>query len=281
MSYIPQPLPFLFSNEPIAMEIKYEKQFTTVNDVWHDADHLHDFYEIYVNLSGDVSFRVGNQIFPIKRGDVILTSPNELHRCLYHSDCIHEHFCIWFKDFSLSEELLFSRFSDQPLLVLSAEDKEQVIEHCFELYQFQHAENELQFRVAHHFFAILDLILTGKQVANASQNLPVRFTEILLYVSRHFQESSFNVAALGRATHISCSTLNRYFLNYFQTSPSLYIESCRFSEAKKLLRSGFSVQHTCFHSGFSDCSYFIKRFHKKFGLTPMQYRKKWESGLGD
>ena len=281
MPYVPRPLPFLFSHEPIAMEIHYEKQFTTVNDVWHDADHLHDFYEIYVNLSGDVSFRVGNQIFPIQRGDVILTTPNELHRCLYHEDCIHEHFCIWFKDFSLSEELLFSRFSDQPLLVLSDEEKEQLIEHCFELYQFQHAENELQFRVAHHFFAILDLILTGKQVANAAQNLPVRFTEILLYVSRHFQEASFNVAALGKATHVSCSTLNRYFSNYFQTSPSLYIESCRFSEAKKLLRSGHSVQHTCFHSGFSDCAYFIKRFHKKFGLTPMQYRKNWESRVSE
>ena len=52
-----------------------------------------------------------------------------------------------------------------------------------------------------------------------------------------------------------------------------YIEAKRFSEAKNLLGTGQSVQSACLNSGFSDCSYFIMRFRKRFGITPSQYQK--------
>ena len=277
MAYDPRPMPILPAGGGIAMEITYEKQFTTVDDVWHDADHLHDFYEIYINLSGDVSFRVDQQVYPVTRGDMILTMPNGVHRCLYHGDGVHEHFCIWIKGLSQSDEVLISRFVRQTKIVLSDADKERLIEHCFELYRSRQEENEQRFRAAHHFFGILDLICTGKQVVDVTQSLPLRFTEMLLHISRNFHDPSFNVAALGKAFFISNSSLNRYFSTYFQTTPSLYIESSRFAEAKKLLRMGYSVQHTSFHCGFSDCPYFVKRFRTKFGITPMQYRKQCEA----
>lgn len=273
MQYHPIPLPLLPGSNTIAVEIKYEKQFTTVDDVWHDEDHLHDFYEIYINLTGDVSFRVGEQVYPIEGGDMILTTPNELHRCLYHSDCVHEHFCIWIKGVPLSNEAIASRFTKQTRIALSDANKEKLLEHCFGLYQSMQKENELQFRAAHHFFGILDLICTGKQTGNDAQILPIRFTEILLYISRHFSDPSCNVTQVCEQFFISKSSLRRLFSNYFQTTPSQYIESYRFAEAKKLLMTGHSAQYTCFHCGFSDCSYFVMRFRKKFGVTPAQYRK--------
>ena len=35
--------------------------------------HIHDICEIYVNISGDVSFMVENKVFTISHGDVIIT----------------------------------------------------------------------------------------------------------------------------------------------------------------------------------------------------------------
>ena len=58
--------------------------------------HLHSECEIYINLSGDVSFMVEEKIYPIRPGDAILTRPYEYHHCIYHSDAPHEHFWILF-----------------------------------------------------------------------------------------------------------------------------------------------------------------------------------------
>lgn len=277
--YHPRLHPLLPGSGAISIEIDYEKQLASTDDVWHDDDHLHDFYEIYVNLSGDVSFRVEDQIYAIRRGDIILTSPNKLHRCMYHNDGMHEHFCIWINGLPFSDELLASRFARESHVILSDRDKESLIEHCFGLYESRQAENELRFRAAKHLFGILDLICNGSRVSTSAQDLPAQFSEILLYISRHFQEPSFNVTTLSQRFFISNSTLNRHFTTYFQTSPSQYIEACRFAEAKKLLRIGHSVQETGLRCGFSDCPYFVKRFHKKFGITPLQYRKQCQREL--
>lgn len=273
MGYIPTLLPLMPGGEMISTEITYGKEFTTVDDVWHDDDHLHDSYEIYINLSGDVSFRVEDQVYAISRGDIILTSPNQRHRCIYHSDCVHEHFCIWIKGLPLLDDALANRFANQSLIAFSEADTETLIDHCFGLYESCQKETALRFRAAHHFFGILDLICNGKQMATSAQSLPVQFTQILLYISRHFQEPSCNVSLLCEKFFISKSSLRRQFAACFQTTPSAYIESRRFSEAKKLLLTGHSVQYTCFHSGFSDCSYFVMRFRRKFGMTPGQYQK--------
>ena len=271
MKYNPRLSPLFPSADHIMAEVQYCKYHTTVDDVRHDNDHIHDFYEIYVNLNGNVSFRVENRVYPIRRGDIILTRPNEIHRCIYHSDCVHEHFCIWISGLSSS---LFEKtpFSDQTLLRFSDEDKEKLISHCFRLYQCT-KEDPSPFSRERHFFTLLDLICTGKQTAPALPSLPLGFTEILLYISHHAYEPGCNVTGLCRTFFISRSQLNRDFHASFQTTPSAYIESCRMSEAKRLLQIGYSVQYTALHCGYTDTSYFVMRFRKKFGITPLQYQK--------
>ena len=61
-----------------------------------DPEHIHTCYEIYVNVSGDVSFLHNKSIYPIQKGDIIIAAPGEVNYCNYHSPCIHERFCIWF-----------------------------------------------------------------------------------------------------------------------------------------------------------------------------------------
>lgn len=272
MVFMPTLLPLLPDGNEIYTEITYEKHFTTVDDSYHDDEHIHDFYEIYVNLSGDVSFLVEDRVYPIQRGDIILTAPNKIHRCIYHSDCVHEHFCIWIKGLSLDDNILETSFKNRSHIVLSDKDKELLIERCFALYQNHRAENGLRFRAAHSFFGIVDLVCTAEQVSASAKSLPVNFTDILLFISRHFHEPSCNIERLCDRFFISKSSLHRRFIKYFGTSPARYIESIRFAEAKKLLSIGHSVQYVCFHCGFSECSYFIMRFRKKFGVTPHQYK---------
>ena len=274
MIYSPQLKPLMEHQGGIHLDVLYEKRFTTMNDITHDEQHIHDFYELYVNLSGDVSFLVENNVYPIHRGDMILTSPNEIHRCIYHNDCVHEHFCIWMKELPCSSSLLKSEFDSNKLVILSEKNKQNLIDHCFALYKSHNGSETLRFRALSSFTGILDLICNHRQNASASQEqLPESFSKIVDYIICNYMDPSCNVTTLCREFYISKSTLCRKFQQYFQMTPSDYIESKRFSEAKKLLSAGVSVQDTCAGSGFSDCSYFIMRFRKKFGVTPYKYQK--------
>ncbi len=273
MPYVPQLTPLPLCKESVRTEFFYEKRYTEKNDVTHDAEHLHDFYEIYVNLGGDVSFLVEDTLYPIKRGDVVVTRPNELHKCIYHGDGIHEHFCLWMDAWPLASERLRAQFERQTLVVLPQEDKNRLIELCFALCQSDGDDELQQLRTAARFFEVLDLVSNSRSAVPPAHALPKSFSEIVDYITTHYAEPSCTVALLCDRFYISKSTLCRRFRRYFQISPSDYIESKRFSEAKKLLDAGQSVQDTALNSGFSDCSYFILRFRKKFGMTPYHFQK--------
>lgn len=76
---------------PFSMQIAYVDidSHSSLNQFEH---HIHPECEIYLNLSGDVSFMVEDRIYPITAGSVIITRPHEYHHCIYHSDKRHRHY---------------------------------------------------------------------------------------------------------------------------------------------------------------------------------------------
>lgn len=70
--------------EPFYMNIRYiETDSKSIGNVFEQ--HVHDECEIYFNLSGDVSFMVEDNIYPITPGSAVITRPYENHHCIYHS----------------------------------------------------------------------------------------------------------------------------------------------------------------------------------------------------
>ena len=81
---------------PCDLSVSYSE--ISVDSPFNDEhSHIHGECEIYLNLSGDVSFEVENRLYPIKRGSVIITRPYEHHHCIYHSDLPHGHYYSWRK----------------------------------------------------------------------------------------------------------------------------------------------------------------------------------------
>ena len=156
---------------------------------------------------------------------------------------------------------------------VTQQEKEKIIEACFEFYKSRDRDSHRPFVAVKSFFEILDILCTDRYDTIEAQSLPTGFSEIIEYISKHYTEPTCNVSHICNTFYLSKSTICRRFRRYFQTTPSDYIEAKRFSEAKNLLGAGQSVQNACLNSGFSDCSYFIMRFRKRFGMTPSQYQK--------
>ena len=77
--------------------------------------HIHELFEIYLNLSGNVSFMVENHTYPISKGSLIITRPFEYHHCICHDNKENEHYCLQFSG-NENKELLrpfFEREADE------------------------------------------------------------------------------------------------------------------------------------------------------------------------
>ncbi|MBE6547202.1 MAG: AraC family transcriptional regulator [Ruminococcaceae bacterium] len=240
-----------------------------------DENHVHRECEIYVNMSGNVSFMVEGRMYPVFPGSIIITRPYEYHYCVYHSHDIHKHCCVWFS--TEGNEDLFPKFfereaGEKNLLILSINAQEKLFKLCRELVEPQQTEVEKIYR----FFSLLHLLDTAEQSDSSGELCPTDVTEVLEYINHHFSEPLV-IGELARMVHVSINTLERHFEETLHMSPSAYLKKRRLARAAELLHENFSVMEACENSGFSDYSGFIALFKKAYGVTPLTYKKQMRS----
>ena len=239
----------------------------------HGAEkpHIHDSYEIYVNVSGDVAFLVNNRLYPVRKGDVIVSRPGDVHICVYRSEAPHECYCFWLNCPEDSPLLTFTKRTDFSNFIHYSDDTRRELLRLLQRLKDAEDAHREPARTA-YVFRLLALFNEGEQTEQERTMLPKSIQQVLDYINCNFTQLHC-VDDIVKATHISNSTLNRWFRTYLQLSPHKYMEALKLSYAQKLLLEGRSVTDVCNLSGFTDCSRFIAIFKGKFGQTPLQYQK--------
>lgn len=155
------------------------------------ASHIHDECEIYVNMSGKVSFMVENRLYPVGWGDIILSRPYEYHHCVSHSNQPHEHYWILFT--ASGNEALLRPFFDRSLgernrVVLSPRGKAAFLQICGRLLQRQRGEELSSLRL---FLDLLDLLNEGETAAAPGLDaaLPEELAGIVRYMHANFADA--------------------------------------------------------------------------------------------
>lgn len=81
----------------------------------------------------------------------------------------------------------------------------------------------------------------------------------------------------GRSQEHLCRSMRRYY----GISPQDYVLELRLDEAVHLLlNSGLDISTTAYGVGFNNLSYFRRCFRKRFGMSPVQYKKMRKSRCG-
>lgn len=95
------------------------------------------------------------------------------------------------------------------------------------------------------------------------------------FIEQHFQDP-LSVDSLAERTSISLRNFIRRFKKATNNTPIEYIQRVRVEAAKKMLESTtLNVTQAMFASGYNDDKSFRKVFKKYSGLTPLEYRKKY------
>ncbi len=256
---------------PFQFSVNYVDIDAKASENQHEH-HVHAECEIYLNLSGDVSFMVEDHIYPIVPGSMIITKPYEYHHCIYHSNARHRHYWILFSADGNEEffELFFRRaVGEQNLLVTPPEEMERLLSILERLME----DTLSPFYKYYYFFELIDL-MNHSQIKKRADSK--KLSPDLVFAVQYFSQNltaPITMADVAKLAHVSLNTLERHFVKSLRLSPTEYLKRRRLSLAMELLRGGATVSEAGLESGFPDCSAFISCFKKQTGITPLQYKK--------
>ena len=270
---VPQLNETISSLSGMRFSVVYSNKYLKVDDPDADPLHIHNYLEIFLNVSSDISFLVNNNLYPVPAGDAIISCPGDIHMGIFHKSAVQEYVCIWIDADFTSPIFSFLRKGDfSPLFSFDEQTKKKLQYLAFSLLDVCKKEGS-ELEKTSYLLQILTIFEKKTPHDTAQADIPETLQNILDDIHENFSEihSVNNILA---SHFVSSATLTRWFRKYLHTSPREYLESVRLSNAAALLSSGCSVTDACMRSGFSDCSHFIVLFKKKFGETPLKYKKK-------
>lgn len=109
-----------------------------------------------------------------------------------------------------------------------------------------------------------------------SNSRPAIQQRIMDYVSQNAYDESLSLDCVADRFHLSKRQVERYITDGFGLSFRDYITQRKIEYAKELLLKGTSVADTSSAIGYSNVTYFIKRFKEKVGVTPGSYKSSLE-----
>lgn len=96
------------------------------------------------------------------------------------------------------------------------------------------------------------------------------------FIREHYMEK-IGMTVLAERSHLSISALERRFKKYLGITPQAYITQVRLENAKRLLvETTLPISVIGDKVGFSDPSYFSRKFHRMFEELPSEFRQNFQ-----
>lgn len=255
----------------------------TISDPPGNMDiHMHDFYELYYFLSGDVTYYIEGQVYRIKKNDMMIINNKELHRPKFNSARPYERMVIHFKPEYVAP---FITKDYNPLFYLEKRklghhnkvEAEEVISSGIGRY-FSEMEECIRKSLSETPLVVKTLLLQMLVALNGiylrKKNIRAdlakydqRIITIVDYINNNI-DKKISLALLEEKFFI-----NKYYLcHLFKETTGFtvieYLTYKRIMKAKELLAKGYPVLEVCHSVGFGDYSSFYKVLKRLVGKSP-------------
>ena len=236
--------------------------------------HCHDYYEFFVVLNGSFLECCNGQELVMQPGmgqllgsddEHMLSNPSEEKNLLYNIAVRKDRYE------QLTALLLQCRNGSKDALVfcLDSENLERFREKLRLLQQIWESAGEREFLLQSLCCDVfVNIFLKGRE-----SSAPNWLSELY----DKMQEPENFIGGITRMQELagkSQAYLNRIFYKYYGQTPTAFINSCRLTEACRLLRSTEEkILDIAYDCGYENLSYFNRQFRKRYGQTPKEYRK--------
>lgn len=269
--------------DPIHTEMLYLHRVTTYN--MGTFYHRHDAYELYLFLRGNVNFYIENRCYHLQPGDLIILTPEEMHRSFALDKHEYERITINLKKsylnrLSTSSTNLSACFDFRPkgkanIIHLESAQLHQVLQLTRELEQILTASDygaDIKANIQ-----IAQLLLVINLVFQNTSFVPTDIMPKLVRNTMDYIEANLagelTLKHLSEALCMNSAYISRQFKKHTGLTIRAYVLSRRIELSKYYLSEGMSITEACYQSGFRDYANFIRSFTKLVGTSPGKFTR--------
>ncbi|WP_239613645.1 helix-turn-helix transcriptional regulator [Cohnella mopanensis] len=260
------------------------------NGVFDPVFHSHTFYEVYYFHEGKCNYLIGDQIYHLAPGDLILMYGMTLHcpkidpLVPYVRSIIHFDPAILRPYTELPQVVPilqpFEQFKNYRLS-LRGEDRAEVERILDVMHGYQQRGDEVgEGRLRLAFVDLLHFIyerclqpLKEQRVFPSEKEKTVQ--EVIALLEERYSDDELNMEQLQRELHLSKSYLAKIFKQVTGVTIFEYVYRKRINEARILflLHPMLAVTEVSFRLGFKHLAHFSRLFKDHVGVSPERYKK--------
>lgn len=272
----------------------YHRDHPTVN---MPAFHSHEFYEIYIYLTGTATMVIEGYEQALVRGNMYIIPPGHMHRAVHQDTCaLYERVFLYVSrdcmrdmgsgDFSILKILDGRTTAGHYRFHLSEAELKDIVQQADSVIAGSGEGDPARVLINRCRFNMMLAWIAEKvqEAAEEDSALPLtRMGEVISYLNDNLSRDH-RLDELAERFYLSKYYLLHEFRRHTNTSIYQYLLSKRIIYAKILLQQGQSPGSASRACGFRDYSCFYRAFKKETRISPQQYishlRKQAEDGHG-
>ncbi|HZG70945.1 MAG TPA: AraC family transcriptional regulator [Chondromyces sp.] len=249
--------------------------------------HWHEEIQFAFIIKGEALFQINEEKVTVSEGEGIFINSGRLHMAeeKNHSGCVY--ICLNVSpEFVLSQELYatyvkpYIQATNLSYVYLSAKASwgKNILDAMMKIHRLinrQPPYYEMDI-TAQLTFIWKNLIVNGFQLEfeQAEMLKSHRMKQMLNWIHLHYAEKIM-LEDIAKAGQLSRSECCRYFKRMLKQTPLNYVNDYRIQKSLVLLQQSESnVTDVAYQVGFNSTSYFIDKFQKLIGMTPLAYKKR-------
>lgn len=261
---------------------------TNHNKGFYLYPHLHTEFEILVIKKGDGIMYVDNKEYKLSEGDGIFINSRCIHFGGKRSNIPSSFYAIVFSERMLGSNLndivtekyvspIINNTKKLPMhLQRSIPWQEEILNIADNIYSFKDLSSWCcELKIKAQLLALWSLLWDNALPSGASSTDKhlSDIKSILEYMDTNYSVK-LTLSELAKRCHMSTGHFCRVFSSIMQKSPFEFLMDVRIEKSCHLLSTtSIPISNVAISCGFSDFSYYSKRFKEKAGCTPSDYRK--------
>nr|WP_036716854.1 AraC family transcriptional regulator [Paenibacillus sp. JCM 10914] len=250
--------------------------------------HSHAFYEIFYFHEGRCTYLIGDSVFVLKPGDLLLMNGLTLHcpsvepGSKYVRSIIHFDPAWLCKDLpEVAKGILLEPFETlrNHRIALTGSDKQEFEALLDDVQRISMAggkykQERITLRIQELMYMIAGWCLNEVQEQEAVSDKERHVQHVVSFVEDHFMQD-ITLEGIARDMHITKHYLSALFKEVTGTTVFKYVYHRRINQAKILLKlyPHMSITDVSRSAGFKHLAHFSRMFKSQVGVTPERYRR--------